>query len=282
MSDLDMELLRSWEGREELREDLLALTPARALAATLDHDPEMLAEGELLPPLYHWLYFPVLTKASDLATDGHAKLGGFMPPVPFPRRMFAGARVDYLGQLRIGERVQRVANIKSVTYKEGRSGQLVFVTVCYQISDSEGLKLIEEQDIAYCPATRSRAGALAQASVIPDADFSREIVPDEPLLFRFSALTFNAHRIHFDLAYALGEDYPALVVHGPLTAMLLADLVGRDTGGASLKKFSFRASSAFFIGDRISLLGKRHGDRIALSAMSDKGVLGLTAEATLR
>ena len=281
MSDLDIDQLRTWEGREEVREDLLALSPAQALAATLDHDPETLAEGEVLPPLYHWLYFPFLTKESELAADGHAKKGGFMPPVPFPRRMFAGARVDYRGQLRIGARVQRVASIGSVTYKEGRSGRLVFVTVRYEISDSEGLKLVEEQDIAYRPATSSKAGPPPQQDMVPDADFSREVVPDERMLFRFSALTFNAHRIHYDLPYAQGEGYPALVVHGPLTAVLLADLVTRGTGALSLKRFSFRARSAFYLGDRITLLGKRHGDRIELTAISDQRVTGLTANATL-
>jgi 3-methylfumaryl-CoA hydratase len=280
MSDIDLELLRGWEGREERREDELVLTPAQALAATLDYDPNALVVGASLPPLYHWLYFPFLTRESELAADGHAKKGGFMPPVPFPRRMFAGARVQYHGDLRIGDRVQRVATVKSVVYKEGRSGRLVFVTVCYQISDREGLKIVEEQDIAYRPATKSNAPAPPK-DTLPEADFSRDIVPDEALLFRFSALTFNAHRIHYDLPYALREGYPALVVHGPLTAVLLADLVVREAECATLKSFSFRAKRAFFLGDRITLLGKRNAARIELTAISEKGVVGLTAEATL-
>lgn len=281
MSKLDLDLLRSWEGREESREDVLSLTPVQMLAATLDRDPTAFSEGDLLPPLYHWLYFPSLTKSADLARDGHARLGEFMPPVPFPRRMFAGARVDYRGELRIGERVRRVARIEAVRYKEGRSGPLVFVTVAYELSDADGLKLVEEQDIAYRPAITSKVGAPAAESLPAQGDFSREIVPDEQRLFRFSALTFNAHRIHYDLPYAQSEGYPALVVHGPLTAVLLADLVTHETGQTALRHFSFRAKSAFFLGDRITLLGTRAGDSVELVAMGDNGVAGLTASANL-
>lgn len=281
MSDVDLDLLRSWEGREETREDVVSLAPVQMLAATLDRDPEAFAEGDLLPPLYHWLFFPSLTRTADLARDGHARLGEFMPPVPFPRRMFAGARVDYRGELRIGQRVERTARIATVRYTEGRSGPLVFVTVTYELSDADGLKLVEEQDIAYRPAAAAKSGAPTREAHPPQADFSREIVPDEALLFRFSALTFNAHRIHYDLPYTRGEGYPAIVVHGPLTAVLLADLVMRETGQVTLEQFSFRAKSAFFLGERITLLGKRVDNTIELAAMSAKGVTGFTASAVL-
>lgn len=276
--EIDLAQLERWTGRQESAEDLLALSPVRALAATLDRDPMAQAEGGVLPPLYHWLYFPVLAKWSELALDGHAKKGGFMPPVPYPRRMFAGARVDFHGDLRIGSRVRRVATIASVDAKQGRSGPLVFVTVRYALSDDEGLKIEEEQDIAYRPASESKALPPQPERVAPQADFSREIVPDETLLFRFSALTFNAHRIHYDLPYARGEGYPSLVVHGPLTAVLLADLVTRETG-AGLRHFSFRAQSAFFLGERLRLIGKRDGDRIDLAALDEQGIVGLRATA---
>ena len=281
MSELDLDLLRSWEGREETREDVLSLTPVQMLAATLDRDPAAFSDGDVLPPLYHWLYFPSLTRSVELARDGHTRLGGFMPPVPFPRRMFAGARMDFRGKLHIGERVERVARIEAVRYKEGRSGPLVFVTVTYELRDAAGLKLIEEQDIAYRPAMESKSGRPQSESVPAPADFSREITPDERMLFRFSALTFNAHRIHYDLPYTQGEGYPALVIHGPLTAVLLADLVTHETGQVALEHFSFRAKSAFFLGDRMTLLGKRLGDTVELTAMSDEGIAGLTANAAL-
>lgn len=281
MSDLDLDLLRSWEGREESREDVISLAPVQMLAATLNRDPAVFSEGDVLPPLFHWLLCPSQTRSADLAHDGHERLGEFMPPVPFPRRLFAGARVDYRGELRIGERVERVARIEGVRFKEGRSGPLVFVTVVYELSTAAGLKLIEEQDIVYRPAIASQRTAPARESSQPRADFSREIVPDEPLLFRFSALTFNAHRIHYDLSYTQGEGYPALVVHGPLIAVLLADLVTHATGQAAFERFSFRAHNAFFLGDRITLLGTKAGRSIELTAINDKGVAGFTANATL-
>jgi 3-methylfumaryl-CoA hydratase len=153
--------------------------------------------------------------------------------------------------------------------------------VRYAISDDEGLKIVEEQDIAYRPASAPESPAAPPEPVVPARDFSREVAPDEALLFRFSALTFNAHRIHYDLPYARGEGYPALVVHGPLTAMLLADLVSRETGAAVLRHFSFRAKSALFLGEKITLLGKRNGRDVDLAALTEHGVVGLTAAARL-
>ena len=282
MSALDLDLLCSWEGREETSEDVITLAPVRALASTLDHEPTEYVDGRILPPLYHWLYCLQPTKFSDLAADGHAKKGGFMPPVPFPRRMFAGARVDYHGDLRIGERVQRVSSIKTVRYTEGRSGPLVFVTVTHRLSNDDGIQLTEEQDIAYRPASATKASSSALEAKLPDADYSREIHPDERLLFRFSALTLNAHRIHYDLPYARSEGYPALVVHGPLTAVLLADLVARECGQPNLRRFEFRAKSAFYLDERIRVTGKRLANTIELTAVNDKGVAGISARAVLR
>jgi 3-methylfumaryl-CoA hydratase len=151
MSALDLDLLQSWEGREETNEDVITLPQVQMLASTLDHDPKNYLDGAILPPLYHWLYFLQPTKISDLASDGHAKKGAFMPPVPFPSRMFAGARIEYLDDLRIGEQVQRTSTIQAVRYTEGRSGPLIFVTVAHKISNKSSVALVEEQDIAYRP-----------------------------------------------------------------------------------------------------------------------------------
>ena len=282
MSALDLDLLRSWEGRQETIDDVVALGPVRALAATLDHDPAEYVEGGILPPLYHWLYCHEPIRFSDLAADGHAEKGGFMPPVPFPRRMFAGARVDYRGDLRIGDRLQRVSRIETVRYTEGRSGPLVFVTVTHELSNDAGSQLTEAQDIVYRPASAMKARPPAREATLPEADWCREIEPDERLLFRFSALTFNAHRIHYDLPYARSEGYPALVVHGPLTAMLLANLAVHECDRPELQHFEFRAKNAFCLGERISLIGKRVTDTIELTAVNDKGVAGLSARAVLR
>lgn len=281
MNTLDVDLLRRWEGREEAREDVIALAPVQALAATLDHDPETYSEGSVLPPLYHWLSFLELTRLGALASDGHAERGEFLPPVPFPRRMFAGARVEYSGDLLIGERARRISTIKTVRHTESRSGPLVFVTVSHRISNDAGLMLTEEQDIAYLASSAAPPDSSASGIERPEVDFSRELCPDECLLFRFSALTFNAHRIHYDLPYARAEGYPALVVHGPLTAVLLADLVARECARPRLRHFSFRAKHALFLGDRITLTGKRAGDVIELTALNDRRVVCLSARAVL-
>lgn len=282
MTDLDLDRLRSWEGREESREDVLALAPVRALAATLDHDPGAYRDGGILPPLYHWLFFLELTRSGGLARDGHPRKGEFMPPVTFPRRMFAGARIEYTGDLRIGEPVRRVSRIGSVRYTEGRSGPLVFVTVVHEIGNAHGIRLTEEQDIVYRPPTGAQAGAAEPPPVAPDMDFSRSVSPDERLLFRFSALTFNAHRIHYDLPYTRSEGYPALVVHGPLTAVLLADLLARQYDRPPLRHFSFRARNALYLGDRIRLAGRHVDDAIELAAYRDTGVAAVSGRAVLR
>lgn len=280
-ADIDLALLQSWQ-RRQTSDDVITLARVRALAATLDYDPDAIHEGALLPPLYHWLFCLEPTRSSDLAHDGHETKGEFMPPVPFPRRMFAGARIDFVGELRIGERLQRISEIKGVRYTEGRSGPLVFVTVLHKFSNDNGTQLIEEQDIVYRPADPPKTGAPKPVEALPDADWSREVEPDEPLLFRFSALTFNAHRIHYDLPYAKAEGYSALVIHGPLTAMLLADLVSRECAGATLQHFEFRGQSAFCLGEQISLLAKMAGDTVELTAVNDKRVVGMSAQAILR
>ena len=282
MSTLDLDLLQSWEGREEINEDVITLPQVQMLASTLDHDPEEHLDGTILPPLYHWLYFLQPVKFSDLAPDGHAKKGVFMPPVPFPSRMFAGARIDYLGDLRIGERVQRTSTIQAVRYTEGRSGPLVFVTVAHKISNESSVALVEEQDIAYRPKTTIRESASGPETTMPETDFRRKICPNESLLFQFSALTFNSHRIHYDLPYARSEGYPALVVHGPLTAILLADLVARECNRPELSSFSFRARSPLYLGDQINLTGQRVENTVELTAFSAKGVASLNAQAVLR
>ena len=205
-----------------------------------------------------------------------------MPPVTFPRRMFAGARIEYAGDLRIGEPVRRVSRIGSVRYTEGRSGPLVFVTVVHEIGNAQGCRLTEEQDIVYRPPTGTQAGAAEPPPAAPDMGFSRSVSPDERLLFRFSALTFNAHRIHYDLPYTRSEGYPALVVHGPLTAVLLADLLARQYDHPQLRHFSFRARSALYLGDRIRLAGRHLDDAIELAAYRDTGVAAVSGRAVLR
>lgn len=240
-----------WIGRSEHRHDILTPGPVAALAATLDRDDPPPRPGDALPPLWHWLYFLPLHRHSELGTDGHARRGDFLPPVPLPRRMWAGGRLNFVEPLRIGEPVQRFSRITAIRSTRGRSGELVLVTVRHEIHHAGRLALEEEHDIVYREAPRPEVEAAAvrnaPTQAAPHAVHSRTIRPDSVLLFRYSALTFNGHRIHYDRAYATEvEGYPGLVVHGPLIATLLLDLLRREHPSAHVRRFGFRALRPLF------------------------------------
>jgi 3-methylfumaryl-CoA hydratase len=270
-------------GRTEKRADVVTVTPVAALAATLDRDDPLPLAGDPLPPLWHWLYFLPLHRQSEIGPDGHAKRGGFLPPVPLPRRMWAGGRLTFRAPLRIGERIERTSTIADVTAKEGRSGPLVFVLVRHDIEGPRGQAIVEEHDIVYrdTPAVGERAAVPPRAPV--DATWTRTIRPDDVLLFRYSALTFNGHRIHYDRRYVTEvEGYPGLVVHGPLIATLLLDLVRRHLPAAAIARFSFRAVSPLFDIAEFTVNGRRGDDAmLALWAANADGALAMEATVTL-
>lgn len=279
---LALDGLRDWIGRTEVREDQLTATPMAALSATLDRDDPLPAPGRVLPPLWHWLYFTPLTRHGEIGEDGHARRGGFLPPVPLPRRMWAGGRLDFLRPLCVGESVRRVSTIKDVTVKEGRTGALVFVCVRHDFSNSDGLALSEEHDIVYRDAPLPGAPQPAPTPAPRDEDFSREIVPDPVLLFRYSALTFNGHRIHYDRSYVTGvEGYPGLIVHGPLIATLLMDLLRRNLPDASVKRFSFKAVRPTFDIHPFTVCGKTEGKTVTLWGCDHEGWLTMQARAEI-
>jgi 3-methylfumaryl-CoA hydratase len=234
-----LEALAGWIGRSESREDTITAAPLRSLAALLDRDDAEPREGEPIPPLAHWLYFLDTPRESELGPDGHPRRGGFLPPVPLARRMWAGSRLEFLRPLAVGTHATRQSTIRDVRVKEGRSGTLVFVTVRHEVSDARGVAITDEHDIVY----RGEGGASAAPVAAPtDEAWRREIRPDPVLLFRYSAATFNGHRIHYDHPYATRvEGYPGLVVHGPLLATLLVDLLRRHRPGVALRRYSFRA-----------------------------------------
>ncbi len=272
--------LRDWIGRSETRTDTLTASPVAALAATLDRDDPPPAPGTPLPPLWHWLYFTPQTRASELGEDGHAKRGGFLPPVPLPRRMWAGGRLDFLQPLRVGETVTRVSTIKDVTIKEGRTGSLVFVCVRHEFSNAQGLALAEEHDIVYRDAPRPGAVPPEPTPAPADAQFMRAIVPDPVLLFRYSALTFNGHRIHYDRRYVTeAEGYPGLVVHGPLIATLLLDLLRRELPGATVQRFAFKAVRPTFDLHPFAVCGRVQGQTVELWSQDHEGWLTMQATA---
>ena len=278
--------LQAWQGRTELLADQATAAPVRALAATLDReDPEPLP-GTRLPELWHWLYFLPHHRQSEIGPDGHAKRGGFLPPVPLPRRMWAGGRLRWEADnpLLVGDAVERRSTIASVSHKTGRSGELVFVLVRHEICNAQGLALTEAHDIVYRAAPDPGEAAPSPVSAPKDASFSREIVPDDVLLFRYSALTFNGHRIHYDRRYVTeAEGYPGLIVHGPLIATLLVDLLRREQPQARLSAFEFRAVRPLFDIAPFRLHGRPEADgkTFRLWAEDADGWLAMQATATL-
>ena len=258
--------LDAWIGTQRVDEDVLSSGRARALAATLDAPQDDLADGAILPAGWHWLYFNPAVARSELAPDGHERLGSFLPPVPLPRRMWAGGTLRFPGALRIGEQVRRVSTIRSIEWKQGRSGPLVFVTAHHEISNRAGVAVEEDQNLVY-RSRESPVGATARHTAAPtppppvEPVWTESYVADEVTLFRFSALTFNGHRIHYDHRYATEvEGYPGLVVHGPLLALLLlgagvrhAAAAGADARAAT--SFRYRAAAPLFCNEEFHLAG---------------------------
>src|SRR5438105_11777824 len=186
--------LRRWIGKTAIADDRVMATPARALAATLDR-PMRFNDGDPLPPPWHWLYFLTMEPLSDAGPDGHPKRGGFLPPVPLPRRMWAGSRMEFFQPLRVGDAIRRESQIADVKVKEGRSGTLVFVTVRHEITRGGERLLTDQHDIVYRDLQKGEGGAAAPKMARADHIWIREIDPTPVLLFRYSALTYNSHRI---------------------------------------------------------------------------------------
>jgi 3-methylfumaryl-CoA hydratase len=273
-----------WIGRTEHRVDRVSAAPVAGLAATLDRDDPAPKDGDALPPLWHWLYFLPHYRRSDVGADGHAKRGGFLPPIPLPRRMWAGGRITFRAPLHIGESIARESRIVDITRKDGRSGPLAFVVVRHTIEGRGGIAIVEEHDILYREESSARQRDVDPAPAPVGAVWSREIHPDPVLLFRYSALTFNSHRIHYDRRYVTDvEGYPGLVVHGPLIATLLVDLLRHALPHAYVAAFSFRASSPLFDGTPFYVRGQpsHDGASVRLWAESVHGTLAMDATATL-
>lgn len=271
--------LEDWIGRTEKLEDPLAPWPAEAVAAMLDEPSLAPGTGGKLPPLWQWFYFLATVPQHRLSPDGHPERGGFLPPVPLPRRMFAGARMQFLKPLELGRPAIRTGIIRNVTTKEGRSGRLTFVTVGYEFHQDGALCIAEEQDIVYREAGEPVPAPIPVAAAPePDGVWTRDLEADSRLLFRFSALTFNAHRIHYDRPYAMSEEgYPGLIVHGPLTAVLLARLVSQNTD-RRITAFRFRGKAPLFDLHPFRLVGHPDGNQVKLEVRGPDG--RTTQEAT--
>ena len=283
--DCDIEHLKSWIGRAETWADTATATPVRALAATLDRDDPEPRPGDTVPPLWHWLYFLPVHRQSEIGPDGHPKRGGFLPPVPLPRRMWAGSRLEFVRPLRIGHAISRTSRIADVSAKEGRTGPLVFVRVRHEVLDEGELAVVDEHDIVYRDNPRPDDPVPSARPAPADAQWRREIRPDDVLLFRYSALTFNGHRIHYDRRYVTEvEGYPGLVVHGPLIATLLLDELRRHRPDAQVARFAFRAVKPLFDTAPFQVCGRVEpdGTTVQLWAQDPDGALAMEATAALR
>ncbi len=285
MTHAPTEDLAAWIGRSETVHDTIGATPVVALTATLDHPAAPVFAGSMLPPLWHWLYFLPMHRQSELGADGHAQRGGFLPPVPLPRRMWAGGQFEFHAPVRVGDAVARKSTIADVTSKEGRSGKLVFVKVRHELfcNGSAAPALTEFHDIVYREAKQPTDVEPPPQPAATGAPWQREIVPDDVLLFRYSALTFNGYRIHYDRKYVTEvEGYPGLIVHGPLIATQLMDLLRRHAPEAEVASFRFKAVRPTFDLHAFKVNGVRNGNEVKLWAQDHEGWLTMDAVATLR
>jgi 3-methylfumaryl-CoA hydratase len=282
---MSLEKLHEWVGRTQAAEDFAAPFPVRALIATLDEQDRDPRPGDPLPPLWHWLYFLEAAPLSKVGSDGHAERGDFLPPVPLPRRMWAGSRFVFSGPpLRVGETIRRVSKIKSVEPKSGTTGAMVFVTVEHTVSGPSGVSLVEEHDIVYREAPKPGEKQREPKPAPTDATWNREIAAGPVLLFRFSALTFNGHRIHYDQPYVTGtEGYPGLIVHGPLLGMVQMELARRSNPDRTPRSFEFRALAPVFAGASFSVRARREADGGTTTWIADRnGGLAQQGRATFQ
>lgn len=278
MSAIDFAHLRQWVGRLQTDADTVALRHARLMAATIGQPAAPLQTGDPLPPLWHWIYFLEGAPASQLGPDGHAARGGFLPPVPLPNRMWAGGRVVMEAPLPIGAPVEKHSQVLSVDLKQGRSGDLVFVTVLHEIFVDGSRCVREEHDIVYKQAQPARAPAPGE--VAPDGVHQRPWQPDTTQLFRYSALTFNGHRIHYDADYCRAvEGYADPVVHGPLVATMLAGFA-QEVAGRPLRSFVYRGLQPALLGAPLSLHLAADREKMLAWCRLANGQTCMRAEAT--
>lgn len=277
--------LDAWIGRTRTTHDAITAFPINALSGTLDRQDPLATKGTVVPPLWHWLFFLPIHRPLETRHDGHANGGEFMPPIALPRRVWAGSKFVWQSSnpLSVGESATRISRIASITPKEGKSGELVFVKQVHEYHNATGLSFINEHLTAYRGATKPGVPQSNPVAAETGAAWHREITPDAVLLFRYSALMFNSHRIHYDWPYATREEgYPALLVQGPLIATLLMDLLRRNAPDAIVRSLEFKAVRPSFVDRTMHLRGQPEGDQIRLWASDDEGQLVMTARAEIQ
>ena len=280
----DMENLREWIGRTDEAESRITAPNADILNATFDRDDPPLKDGDAIPPAWHWLYFPEHVKLADTGPDGHAARGGFMPPVPLPRRMWATNRQRYHRPLRVGEAIRKVSTITDVAPKTGRSGALCFVTTRHEIFGADGLATTEDHTTVYRGAADPNAPAPQPQPAPGTAVWKRAIHPTPVLLFRYSAVTMNSHRIHYDRDYVKANGYPGLLVQGTLIARLMLELVHGHRPDADIAAFAFRSGRPLYDTGPFTIEGEPSDDGagVRLRALGPDGGISMTAAAEIR
>ena len=277
------QLFPGWTPKIDSCTEIISPVPVNRLAATLDESAPDYKEDDNLPPLWHWIFFIKPVLHAGLGRDGHPKRGDFLPPVQLPRRMFAGMKTDFLHPLIIGLEAERESKVIDIKEKPGVSGPLVFVRVENRIRQQERLCIVDEQEIVYreqgAPLTLPEAKHLPEP---PAKGWSQEMIVDAAMLFRFSAVTFNGHKIHYDRTYAATEEgYPALIVHAPLVAMLLLQLLRKNTD-KTLRRFEYRAMAPLFDGQAIQLSAvEERADTIYMQVLRTDGKTAAQAKCVM-
>ena len=246
----------AWIGKKEILTDFSNQRPIAMMQALLNQQDKQLDE---LPHLYHWLYFLPIVNGKSLAEDGHPKKGGFLPPIPFPKRMWAGGRLQFLKPIAVNQNIRRESEIIKIDFKQGKSGNMYFVTVKHSVFANEQLAIVEEQDIVYREATNQVQPGKPVAAAIPEAKhytYKKTFPVNTTTLFRYSALTFNSHKIHYDRPYSMEQEgYPGLVVHGPLLATLLVHTFKQENPDKQITSFDFRAVKPVFDFNQFHICG---------------------------
>ncbi len=276
---MDQINVKAWEGRSQTDEGGISAGMAAQIHATLGA-PRTPAPGtgQNLPPLWHWCAFPPTAPMDELGADGHPALGQFLPPSDLRRRMWAGGSLNFYAPLRVGERLQRRSVLRSVKEKQGKTGPMMFVQVEHKVYGERGLAVEERQDIVYLQIPNSYAPPAKQPLPV-DPVLHRVVPMSETLLFRYSAITFNAHRIHYDQAYARDvEHYPGLVVHGPLQATLLMQAACAHKGRCPVQ-FDFRGVHPVFHGDALDIMAREDEDGNLALCTGQAGHQGMQAHA---
>jgi 3-methylfumaryl-CoA hydratase len=276
----DLDHLRQWIGRSTEASDIVTAQLVKGLRATLFLEIGEPKGGDAAPFTVHWCLAQPVFPMSELGPDGHPARGGFLPPVPLPRRMWAGGELEFLDALRVGDEVTRTSRIADVTMKTGSTGVLCFVSVDHLITTPRGIAIRERQDIVYRDVSAAPSAPVKPVAP-PPAQHRESHMADSVLLFRYSALTFNGHRIHYDRDYVTRvEGYPGLIFHGPMQAALLVEFAAKLHGGAAPKKFSYRGVQPLFEGSDFSVNANAAGAGMELWTANSAGQPTMKGTAT--